>query len=375
MGNRSRAALVAGGVFLVGVAALSRFYAYPTLAVAPADQVTQVIADGPGARIFDVATLKEITIDLQAVRNIRGDVAASEQASKDLDRDVVVYDMSIVTDKPGYVLPDDAKQTDNWPRSFSQQRMVLDARTGEAVSWKPQDPKQGEYLSTKIEDTDDARDYADDKGPEDGRPVFEGHKGLVLKFPAGTEKKDYEFWEANTRQAWPIKYESEEKVLGLNTYKFVQEVPTTKIAEIAGVPRSALKLPGEGSVTVDRDYASTRTIWVEPLTGAIINASDKQYSTLKYEGETRLIATDATFTYTDETVKKNVEGVEREDTGEIDGGYQDKAAQLNLIKNVIPLTALILGVLLIALAGFLQARPTATRARRGGGGDDGDDAF
>ena len=72
----------------------------------------------------------------------------------------------------------------------------------------------------------------------------------MLKFPAGTEKKDYEFWEANTRQAWPIKFESEEKVLGLDTYKFVQEVPTTKIAEIAGVPRSALKLPGEGSVTV-----------------------------------------------------------------------------------------------------------------------------
>ena len=97
---------------------------------------------------------------------------------------------------------------------------------------------------------------------------------------------------------------------------------------------------------------------MEPLTGAIINASDKQYSTLKYEGETRLIATDATFTYNDETVK-NVEGVEREDTGEIDAAYQDKAAQLNLIKNVIPLIALILGVLLIALAGFLQARPTA----------------
>jgi hypothetical protein len=365
VGNRSRAALVAGGVFLVGVAALSRFYAYPALAVAPADQITTVIADGPQATIFDVATLKEITIDLQAVRTIKGDVAASQQASEDLDREVVVYDMSIVTDKPGYVLPDDASQTDQWPRSFSQQRMILDASTGEALQWKPDQ----EYLSTKIEDSEGARDYPDEKGPEEGRPVFEGHNGLVLKFPAGTEKKDYEFWEANTRQAWPIKFESEEKVLGLDTYKFVQEVPTTKIAEIAGVPRSALKLPGEGSVTVDRDYASTRTIWVEPLTGAIINASDKQYSTLKYEGETRLIATDATFTYNDETVKKNVEGVERADTGEIDGGYQDKAAQLNLIKNVIPLIALILGVLLIALAGFLQARPTAARARRGGDDD------
>jgi DUF3068 family protein len=364
VGNRSRAALVAGGVFLVGVAALSRFYAHPALAVAPADQQTTVIADGPQARIFDVATLSEITTDLEAVRTIKGDVAASQQASEDVGREVVVYDMSIVTDKPGYVLPDDATKTDQWPRSFSQQRMVLDASTGEAVSWKPEDPKQGEYLSTKIEDADKARDYADEEGPEAGRPRFDGHKGLVLKFPASTEKKTYQFWEANTRQAWPITFEKEEKVLGLNTYKFVQQVPTTKIAEIAGVPRSALKLPGAGSVTVDRDYESTRTIWVEPLTGAIINASDKQYSTLKYQGETRLIATDATFTYTEETVKKNVEGVEREDTGEIDGGYQDKAAQLNLIKNVIPFTALILGVALLALAGFLQTRPSASRARR-----------
>ena len=109
--------------------------------MAPADQVTQVIADGPGAWIFDVATLKEITIDLQAVRNIRGDVAAFEQVSKDLDRDVVVHDMSIVTDKLGYVLPDDAKQTDNWPRSFSQQRMVLELPgTGEGKSLEAAEP-------------------------------------------------------------------------------------------------------------------------------------------------------------------------------------------------------------------------------------------
>ncbi len=363
MGNRSRAVLFAGGVFLVGFAALARFYAYPVLAVAPSDQITEAKADAPNARIFGVKELSEVTLDLEAVRHVKADPKLSEQASKDLDRKVVVYEMAVVTDKPGYVLPDDAEKTDAWPRSFTLERMVLDAHTAEAVDWKPKDLANSEYLSTKIESGDDYRDYNDDVVSPEGKPNFKGHKGLVLKFPFGTEKKRYNFWELNTRQAWPIDFKKEEKILGLTTYKFEQTVPTTKISTIEGVPCSALKLSCSGSVDVDRDYASNRTIWVEPVTGAIIKAVDKQYSTLQYQGQAVATATDGTFTYTDETVKKNVEGVKDPSTGKIDGGYKDKAFQLNLVKNVAPLIALILGILLIALAGFLQARPAPTRRR------------
>jgi hypothetical protein len=363
VGNRSRAVLFAGGVFLVGLAALSRFYAYPTLAVAPSDQITEATADAPNAKIFSIKDLAEKTLNLEAVRHVKADPKLSEQASKDLDRKVVVYEMAVVTDEPGYVLPADEKQTDNWPRSFTQERIVLDAHTGDSVDWKPKDSKDGEYLSTKIEDADAYRDYNDDVVSPDGRPNFQGHKGLVLKFPFGTEKKRYQLWEGNTRQAWPIDFRKEEKVLGLTTYKFEQTVPTTKISVIEGVPRSALGLPGDGSVDVDRDYASTRTIWVEPVTGAIIKAVDKQYSTLQYEGQAVATATDGTFTYNDETVNKNVEGVKRQDTGKIDGGYKKIATELNLVKTIVPLVALILGILLIALAGFLQARPAPARRK------------
>jgi len=365
VGNRARAVLLAGGAFLVGVAALSRFYAYPTLAVAPSDQVSEAKADAPNARIFSIKDgLKEITLDLEAVRHVKGDPALSERASKDLGRKVVVYEMAVVTDKPGYVLPNDAKQKNDWPRSFTLERMVLDARTGEAVAWKPKDPKDGEYLSTKIEDADDYRDYPDNIPSPEGRPNFEGHTGLVIKFPFDTRKKTYQLWEGNTRKAWPIEFKTEEKVLGLTTYKFEQTVPTTKISVIEGVPRSVMHLPGTGSVDVDRDYASTRTIWVEPVTGAIIKATDKQYSTLRYDAEnaTPVIATDGTFVYTDDTVKKNVDGVKRADTGKIDGGYKKIALELTLIKNIVPLVTLILGILLIALAAFLQARPSSRRA-------------
>ena len=369
MQNRSRAVLlavlVAAGVFCLGVAALSRFYSYPALAVAPNDQFTEVIAaSGPeGAKIFDTATLKEITLDLEPVRTVKAYRDLSEQASKDLDRKVVVYDMAIVTDKPGFVMPDDSSDPAKLPRSFSLERMVLDARTGESVAWKPKNPEDGEFVSTSFDDPAE-KDFADDKGPTEGRPPFEGHQGLVLKFPFDTQKKTYQFWELNTRKAWPIEYKGEEKIQGLNTYKFVQEIPTTKISEIEGVPLSALKLPGQGGVTVERDYKSTRTIWVEPVTGAIIKAADKQYSTLQYQGEARAIATDATFTYTDATVTKNVSGGKEPD-GRDGGDYKSKAAQLSLIKSTVPLVTLILGVALLAVAAFLQFRRPPARRRAG----------
>src|SRR4029450_6603598 len=216
----------------------------------------------------------------------------------------------------------------------------------------PPPAADGEFVATEF-DNEAGKDFADDKGPAEGRPAFEGHKGLVLKFPFDTQKKTYQFWELNTRKAWPIDYKGEEKTQGLNTYKFVQEIPTTKISEIEGVPRSALKLPGQGGVTVERDYKSTRTIWVEPVTGAIIKAADKQYSTLQYQGEARAIATDATFTYTDATVTKNVRGGKEPD-GRDGGDYKSKATQLTLIKSTVPLVTLILGIVLLAVAAFLQ---------------------
>ena len=365
MGNRSRAVLVGAGVFCLGVAALSRFYAYPTLSVAPSDQYTEVVAaSGPeGAKILDVATISEITTDLEAVRLVKADVELSEKASDDLNRKVVVYDMAIVTDKPGYTLPADNSDSAKLPRSFSLERMVLDAKTGEAVQWKPANKADGEFMSTEFDD-DEAKDYNDDEGPTDGRPEFTGHQGLVLKFPFNTQKKEYQFWESNTRKAWPITFEKEEKIDGLNTYKFTQEVPVTKIFTFAAFPGAKAGEPSKPSVPVDRDYKSTRTIWVEPVTGAIIKAADHQVSTLQYNGQAVMTATDATFTYNDDTVKKNVSGGKGPD-GRDDGDYKSKAAQLTLLKTTVPVITLILGIALVALAAFLQTRRAPARRRAG----------
>ncbi|MEV6287007.1 DUF3068 domain-containing protein [Kribbella sp. NPDC051770] len=359
MGNRSRTVLLALGIFFVGVAVMAKFYAYPTLAVAPPDQVahttSKTVEDGT---VFVVATQQETQLPLTSTRTVRGDVVAAEKIGKALKRDVVVFDTAVVTDDdPAYEFPseDDAKRDDKAPLSFVQERVVLDAHTGEAIRWNPDraTDNSGEYITTTLKAEDRKRP---------GDEVFKGHEGLVLKFPFGTEKKTYKFWDSTLRQAFPIEFKGETELLGLKVYKFVQEVPRSQVPQVTPlkVPGALVGEKGRPSVEVQRMYQNTRTLWIEPVTGAIIKGEEKQLATIDYNGEAKITATDATIGYDDATVKKNVEGATVD--GRSEGGYAEKASQLHLIGFWVPLLSLILGLLLLGLAVFLSLRPRGRRA-------------
>ena len=362
MGTRSRAALIGLGVFFVGVAALARFYAYPTLAVAPADQIAHTVSAGPNATIFSVADLKEKKgVELEARRTVRGDVAAAEKISKALNRKVVVFDTAVVTDdSKNYQFPDDASLTGLMPLSFVQERVVLDARTGEAVRWNPSGgDDSGEYISTTLEKADRLK-------PDPKSALFKGHEGLVLKFPFGTEKKTYQFWDTTLRKAFPIQYKNETTLDGLKVYVFEQDIPKQEVplAKPLEVPGSLVDQLGQDSVEVQRTYKNTRTLWVEPVTGAIIKGREQQLATIAYDGEDKLTATNVTIAYDDATVKKNVKGAV--ENGHDEGGYQSKATQLHLIGFWVPLLSLILGLLLL---GFVAVRSGLPGRPDGGAGD------
>ena len=355
MGTRSRAALIGLGVFFVGVAALARFYAYPTLAVAPADQVAHTVSAGKDATIFSVADLKEKTgVELEARRTVRGDVVAADKISKALNRKVVVFDTAVVTDDSrNYQFPDDASKTDEMPLSFVQERVVLDAHTGEAVRWNPSgDDNSGEYIATTLEKADRLK-------PGQNSALFKGHEGLVLKFPFGTEKKTYAFWDTTLRKAFPIGFKEETTLDGLKVYVFEQEIPKQEVpqAKPLVVPGSLVGDSGKDSAEVQRTYKNTRTLWVEPVTGAIIKGKEQQLATIAYDGQDKLTATQVTIQYDDATVAKNVKGAT--ENGVAEGGYQTKAAQLHLIGFWVPLLSLILGLLLLALVGVFQLRRRA----------------
>jgi hypothetical protein len=360
VGTRSRAVLIGLGVFFVGVAALARFYAYPTLAVAPADQIAHTVSAGKDATIFSVADLKEKNhVELEARRTVRGDVVAAEKISKALNRKVVVFDTAVVTDdSKNYQFPDDASLTGLLPLSFVQERVVLDARTGEAVRWNPSGgDDSGEYIATTLEKADRLK-------PDPKSPLFKGHEGLVLKFPFGTEKKTYQFWDSTLRKAFPIQFKRVTDIKGLKVYVFEQEIPKQEVpqAKPLEVPGSLVDQPGRDSVVVQRTYKNTRTLWVEPVTGAIIKGQEQQLATIAYDGEDKLTATQVTIAYDDATQTKNVKGAT--ENGVDEGGYQSKAAQLHLIGFWIPLLALILGLLSFGAVAVLQLRkrPEPTEA-------------
>lgn len=149
------------------------------------------------------------------------------------------------------------------------------------------------------------------------------HHGLVNKFPFGVEKKGYQMWDGVLGRAVPVTFQGEEKVKGLDTYKF-----------LASVKNQPAKVSGD----IDGTYSSEKTMWIDPNTGSIIRQHEKQNR--KLDDGKNAITLD--FGFTDATVKANVDDAE------------SNASKLGAIKKG-PWVLLPLG-LISGVAGFLLVR-------------------
>ena len=148
-----------------------------------------------------------------------------------------------------------------------------------------------------------------------------------------------------------MKYEGTETVQGLRTYRFVGSVPATMTGTLS-VPSKVLGEPEGEMLTAENWYANDRTYWVEPETGVIMDASESQDTTLRYNGEERVVATRGTTGYPDEQTKANIDE------------YKPLASQLHLLRVVLPIAGLV-GGLLALLAGallVLTGRKTSAEA-------------
>jgi hypothetical protein len=299
--------LVGVGSFLLVVGLMARFYAYPALAIAPIDQNSVTLLEAPGATILDTATLREVTTDLSVANSTKGDVVASEDAGDNIR---VWTSTTSFQDGIGNV------------RSRSAERYAFDGKTGEAVN----------CCNSFIETTEDNR-----------QPVK--RQGLISKYPFGTEKQDYEFWDSTLGQAVTTRFVEESEIDGLTVYQFRYEVPTTVVGS-REVPGSLLGLT-EPAVQADVQYSTITQHWVEPVTGAIIDRVSETANTLGYEGETLLTTSGGTFSYTDAQVAANVED------------FSGKASALGAVQTLVPLLGVILGLLLIGAGVFLSRRESA----------------
>ena len=312
------------GAFLLALAALSKFYMYDELAVVPLNHETTSFATtlpGADAEYLDVAAgLKPTTGPLKNTKAVVGNVEEGKKASKELGRDIAVWDIYDCTDKPDFDCGSGAIAL-----SATDDRVAFDRNTGMAVDWKG------------------ARSDVDGEVIQPGK-----FKGLYFKFPFDAQKKTYPFWDGTLREATPAKYVGEGKVKGMKVYKYRQTIDPIKTGTI-DVPGSLVGST-EATVTADRIYSSVSDYSVDPVTGVLLVGQTAQDSYLELDGQRVLTTTKATLRYTDANVTDTV------------NEFKTKALLLTAVKTYVPFGGGALGLVLIAL-GLFSRRDTSDKAR------------
>ncbi len=284
--------------FLLAMAAMVKFYAYPQLAVVPLDQDSVSTSIGENMTYFDRGTLSEQTDTLTSTLRVIGDV----QAAEDEGNNTAVWDKSTTT----------VRSSDDVAISVGTIRAAFDRNTGVAI----------DCCDANIED----------------QPVT--YEGNIFKFPFNAPQDDsVMWWDEDVKRANPMTFEGEEEVLGLNTFKYSQSIEPETIGTLE-VPPGVLGETGEEVLTADVYYGVERTYWVEPETGVIMKAVESPNQTLRYNGEDRVVATRGTTGYPDEQVQANIDE------------YESLGSQLHLLRATLPVVGLILG-LVAGLGGAL----------------------
>lgn len=273
------------GVFAVAFGLLLRFYAYPQLAKAPLDTESLSVAEGDGITALvietvDGAPVPEIrnNLSVRATTFVTGDLTKPE-VKEDGDVSVYVEAIKMVDEASGITI------------TASVREQCFDRFTGEAVA-----PCEGQY----IEQEQGKRETANRNDVQ--------QPGLSFKFPFGTEQKNYKFFDSQVRKAVDARFDGEDSVQGLDTYRYVIEVPNTVVGE-REVPGSLIGQPDEPSVEVEVYYQAKRTLWVEPSTGVIVLGQQEMTQELVAPGEEPgegTVVFDGTLRLNDQTVNEFV---------------------------------------------------------------------
>jgi uncharacterized membrane protein len=285
--------LVFVGFFLVFSSLLVRFYAYPRLQKAPLNQYSEPVATGTGT-YFNLAQLKEVTAQLQNIRVVKGDAKAGNAST-------AVWDSFSVTKDLG----------DGGVLSADQERVAMDRVTGESKRCCGEQPP---------------------------------HSGLTFKFPFDTQKRAYSFWDTTAKQAFPATYMGTERINGLLVYRFEQRFSNVRLQTVQ-VSGAQAHQPGVATVPATVIYGNVKTLWVEPRTGIIVKGGQDVSEVLQTEdGQAVLTVVKAQLVYDRDTISGNVDDA------------RSAMSQLRAIQWVLPIGALIVGVVLIVLGVVLIGR-------------------
>jgi uncharacterized membrane protein len=286
------------GFVLIFLAPLLHFYAAPRVEKAPTDVYDTSISEGRGF-YFTAKGFKLVgPVALRNVQIAKGDPEKSTH-------EVAVINLFSRT----------ADLTNGGDIQYSNDVYVMDRTTGYAVHCCGEKPR---------------------------------HDGVTLKFPFYVEKRTYPFWDGTSGRAWPARYAGEDTVEGLKVYRFVQTIPSTLVGSIT-IP-GFLAGSSEPNVIAFQYYQATTTLYVEPVTGAIVKGGQHavQYVT-DSSGASLGTIQDTNLVNTDQTVRKTVAPI------------KTKAGQLKLVRYQLPIAGPIIGIVLIVVGLLLLRSPRPVR--------------
>ncbi|MFI8234191.1 DUF3068 domain-containing protein [Streptomyces sp. NPDC085900] len=310
MRRKASLVLLAFAVFFAALSPLLRWYAFPRLAKIPAGQYQDMVLEAKDATLLDYGTMKARKVSkVTIVQTLKGDVEAAKKIGKTAGRDVVVWDGL------SYVQGPDGKMVSEIP-----ERYIFDAHSQAPVH------ATGEMV--------------------DGDPVK--RTGIEFKWPFLTQKRDYEYFDAQTRTTNPIHYKGTQDFRGVKVYYFEQTIPWTKVAFPKTMPVKGITPESVAKTGTTRWYTTVRKFWVEPVTGAPVYGEEIHKEELR--GGTLLGGRDKVTAFAGH-VKMREDYIEH--TVAL---VKSNRTLVLLMVSYLPWGFLILGTLLLALSLWLEAR-------------------
>ncbi|WP_028479550.1 DUF3068 domain-containing protein [Nocardia sp. CNY236] len=336
--------LIGLGAFLIVAAVLIPSYTVDKVAKTPLDlEITTIATNPPGE---DSLVLDATSLAVDGPPTIDRNVPLVSQRFVTVEDPA---DADKMTVQMGQTLRRTDKQLDTGLLSAAIDRVTISRTTGMPVDTEP----NGSIALT-----------VNSQGQTIAEPVQ--HTGLQYRFPIGTEKKTYPYFDFNVRKTFDIEFLEETEINNLTVYHFRMSVPPTSLWDVVQSPRNRVTLPaakwgleGDAPVTMIRYYTNTRDLFVEPQTGALIKGSEKPH--LYYSrtaDEVEVTALKSHLVMDDKTVESQMSTAKK---------YVD---QLSLYGRILPIVAGILGAIAViagVLLGIRGGGPGPMPARPGGG--------
>ena len=268
----------------------------------PLNEYVSVNLTDSNASYFSPAKLAEQTgVSVEATYTIKGNAAAGSSSTAVWNQFVYVYD-----------------QTNKLPIQQTSRTFAFDRRTALLVN----------CCGANVNG--------------DSSVKQSGYVGIVM--PIGTEKKTYPVFVTDVKKPVPFNYAGIDAVGGTEAYRFVTNIPPTQ--------NGTQTLPGSlvgqsaASVTLPQFFEAQITYWIDPVTGALLNVTEKEKLTLRDStGAQALLLFNANLVATTASVDRLLA---------IDN---DQVTKASFVNTLLPLVAGMLGVILLVVGILLARRP------------------